>query len=206
MLGCAGDRLDPTPNLDRLAARGVRMTGAHCPFPLCCPSRATYVTGQYGHNNGVRHNTGPHGGFKSLVEPGNNIVAFGEAIQVKLDEAKAMRRAVKDNKVVMQLGHHMNSMPELHKAREIYQSGALGKVPLIRGYIDRTNAYPEWQFYTDYFIQDLPADATPENIDWKRFLANSPNPNLAFDAERFFRWRCPPIFPRVGRTGFWRGC
>jgi predicted dehydrogenase len=108
---------------------------------------------------------------------------------VKLDEAKRMRAAVKDNGVVMQLGHHMNSIPTMHKAREIFRSGALGKVPLVRSYIDRTNTFPEWQFYTDYGIQECPKDATPENIDWKRFVANSPHPERPFDAERFFTWR-----------------
>jgi predicted dehydrogenase len=108
---------------------------------------------------------------------------------VKVDEAKAMRAAVKDNKVVMQLGHHMNSLPTLTKAKEIFASGALGKLPLVRTYIDRTNSFPEWQFYTDYGIQQRPADATEENIDWKRFVANSPHPDRPFDPERFFTWR-----------------
>lgn len=108
---------------------------------------------------------------------------------VTLDEAKRMRAAVKDNKVVMQLGHHMNSVPAMHKAREIFRSGALGKVPLVRTYIDRSSSFPVWQFYTDYSIQELPKDATPENIDWKRFVANSPSPDRPFDPERFFTWR-----------------
>lgn len=107
-----------------------------------------------------------------------------------LAEAKQMRQAVKENRVVMQLGHHMNSLPHMHKAREIFQSGQLGKVPLIRAYIDRTRTTPEWKFYTDYEITQLPADATAENIDWKRFVAKSSNPNQPFDPERFFTWRC----------------
>jgi predicted dehydrogenase len=106
-----------------------------------------------------------------------------------LDEAKKMRAAVKANKVVLQLGHHMRSLPALHKAREIFKSGALGKLPLVRSYIDRTASFPEWQFYTDYSIQERPKDATPENIDWKRFLANAPNRDRPFDPERFFTWR-----------------
>ncbi len=107
----------------------------------------------------------------------------------KLADAKKMRKAVKDNKVVMQLGHHMNSIPEMHKAREILKSGGLGKLPLVRSYIDRTSSFPEWKFYTDYEIQELPKDATPENIDWKRFISNSAHPDRPFDPERFFTWR-----------------
>lgn len=106
-----------------------------------------------------------------------------------LAEAKEMRAAVKENKVVMQLGHHMNSIPQMMKAREIYQSGALGKVPLIRGYIDRTSDHPEWQFYTDYSIIEMPKDAGPDTIDWKRFIAHTAHPDRPFDAERFFTWR-----------------
>lgn len=106
-----------------------------------------------------------------------------------LAEAKQMRAAVKDNQVVMQLGHHFNSQPQLHKAREIFQSGQLGKVPLVRTYIDRTSSYPEWKFYTDYGIQEMPKDASAETIDWKRFLANAPHQDRPFDPERFFTWR-----------------
>ena len=60
----------------------------------------------------------------------------------QLADAKKMRAAIKDNKVVMQLGHDYNSMPAYHKAREIFRSGALGKVPLIRTYIDRAGDPP----------------------------------------------------------------
>jgi predicted dehydrogenase len=105
-----------------------------------------------------------------------------------LPEAKAIRKAVRDNKVTLQLGHHQNSDPYFIKAREIYQSGQLGKVALVRTYIDRTSAWPEWQFYTAYNIQETPADATPSTIDWKRFVANAPE--IPFDVQRFFRWRC----------------
>ncbi len=105
----------------------------------------------------------------------------------KLEDAKRMRAALKANKTVMQLGHNYNSMAQFHKAREIYRSGELGKVAAVRLYIDRTGAFPEWQFFQTYENPVMPADASARTIDWERFTANATK--RPFDAERFFLWR-----------------
>ena len=105
----------------------------------------------------------------------------------KLEDAKRMRAALKENKTVMQLGHNYNSMAQFFKAREIFRSGELGKVAAIRLYIDRTGAFPEWQFFQTYENPVMPKDASPETIDWARFTANATK--RPFDAERFFLWR-----------------
>jgi len=42
-----------TPHLDRLAAEGARLRNCFCTNSLCAPSRATILTGQYSHRNGV---------------------------------------------------------------------------------------------------------------------------------------------------------
>ena len=45
-----------TPNLERLARRGMVFSNATCPTPFCSPSRASIVTGQYPHHHGIVYN------------------------------------------------------------------------------------------------------------------------------------------------------
>jgi len=47
VMGCAGDRIVRTPNLDRLAAGGVRFAATYCGSPLCVPSRMTFLTSRH---------------------------------------------------------------------------------------------------------------------------------------------------------------
>src|SRR5437016_2303956 len=47
---------DRTPNLNRLAASGVRFEHAYTPQSLCAPARASMLTGLYPHAHGVRYN------------------------------------------------------------------------------------------------------------------------------------------------------
>jgi N-acetylglucosamine-6-sulfatase len=61
------DDLAAMPAVRRLIVRqGTSFANSFASFPLCCPSRATFLTGQYAHNHGVEDNRPPLGGYYAL--------------------------------------------------------------------------------------------------------------------------------------------
>ena len=66
--------LDPTPTIDSLAREGIVFDNAFCTNSICTPSRASIITGQYAHTNGV-------------FDLGGNITPENQALPILMREA-----------------------------------------------------------------------------------------------------------------------
>jgi len=66
---------DRMPRLQEFARQGLSFTRSYVAQPLCGPSRASILTGQYAHNHGVLHNDTPNGGFATFRQSEGSTLA-----------------------------------------------------------------------------------------------------------------------------------
>jgi len=83
VLGCYGHPMIRTPNLDRLAADGVRFSDAYTNSPICVPARASLATGRYPHeirfwDNGIPYDGSVPSWHHRLRAAGHEVVSIGK--------------------------------------------------------------------------------------------------------------------------------
>lgn len=98
----------------------------------------------------------------------------------KLDEGQAVIDTQRKSGKVLEVGSQRVSSVVTLKAKELYESGVIGKLIMVETWMDRHSSNGAWQY-------SIPTDASAETVDWDRFLGDAPK--HAFDAVRFFRWR-----------------
>ncbi len=81
-LACYGSKVNQTPNLDRMAAEGVRFSDFYVPMPYCAPSRAALLTGRYPFRSGMTSNPAPDSGINDMGLPSSEIT-IAEALKTR---------------------------------------------------------------------------------------------------------------------------
>jgi predicted dehydrogenase len=98
-----------------------------------------------------------------------------------LEEAKAVREAVRTSGVVFQLGHQGRQRDLNHKARDLLSRDILGKISLIETTTNRNEVEGLWKAVEG-------EQAQRENIDWELFQGPTAGKH-PFSPERYYGWR-----------------
>ncbi len=98
----------------------------------------------------------------------------------KISEGFSVVEAHRASGKVMQVGSQRVSSIGYAKARELYQSGEIGKLNMVNAVYDRQSAIGAWEY-------TMPNDASPETVDWNRYIEAMNK--IPFDPKKFFWWR-----------------
>jgi len=98
----------------------------------------------------------------------------------KISDGLPVIAAQKKTGKPMQVGSQLVSSIVNHKAKEVYQSGAIGLLNCIEASTDRQSALGAWEY-------TMPTDGSPESVDWDRYIEGMAK--MPWDPKKFFWWR-----------------
>ena len=113
------------------------------------------------------------------MNAGKDVYCEKPMVQVVSDGHAVIETQKKTNRV-LQVGSQGVSSIFNAKAKDLLAAGKIGKLNMVEAWINRRTPIDAWQY-------SIPPDATPERIDWDRFLGKAPK--VKFDPIRLFRWR-----------------
>ena len=113
------------------------------------------------------------------LNAGKDVYCEKPMIQ-KIEEGRRVIDAAKKSGRIFQVGSQYASALSFQKIGSLLKSGAIGELNMVEAWLDRNTAMGAWQY-------SIPPDATPQTVDWDRYLGNAPK--RPFEPIRLFRWR-----------------
>lgn len=113
------------------------------------------------------------------MKAGKDVYCEKPMVQ-QLEQGKQVIETAQKTNRIFQVGSQRVSSIVYKKAKDLLAAGAIGELNMVEAWWDRSSAIGAWQY-------SVPPDASPETVDWDRFLGDAPK--RPFDPLRFFRWR-----------------
>jgi predicted dehydrogenase len=116
---------------------------------------------------------------KEAVKKGKAVYCEKPMVH-KIGEGLGVVEAQKASNKIVQVGSQRVSSIGYAKAKELYQSGEIGKLNMVNAVYDRQSAIGAWEY-------TMPNDASPGTVDWEKYIEGMNK--IPFDPKKFFWWR-----------------
>lgn len=189
-LGCYGYHRDTTPNIDALAADGVRFTNVYASDVPCLPSRTALITGTFGIRNGVVNHGGAAADLRSLGAKRGFISAYARRSWAGLFYGAGWHTA------------SISSFPFRHSA-SWWNNGFMEAMNLMRGFgaeradqvlpgtldwLERRGRADQWFLHVHLWDPHTPYNTPPE---YGNPFASDPVPAWHTEDVRARNWALP---------------
>lgn len=199
-LGCYGYHRATSPNIDRLAAQGVRLDRCYTSDSPCLPSRSALISGRFGIHNGAIS----HGG--TTADP--FLDGAGRSWNTRLAAtswAMRMRAAGLYTATISSFGERHSAYHWYAGFNEVLNVGKRGieradeVLPLAAGWLERHGRQEDWFLHVHLWDPHTPY-RTP--ADYGEPFAESPLPEWLTEDVRGAHWRLPGPHSAQEVTGF----
>jgi arylsulfatase len=155
-LGCYGQKRYSTPNIDSIAANGVRFTDFHSSQPVCSASRASLLTGCYANRIGIHGALGP---------AAKNGIHDDEVLLSEMLKSKGYKTCAVGK---WHLGHHQKFLPLQH-GFDRYLGLPYSNDMWPHGPVVKPGTFPELPLIRDNEIIDSDVDAQDQSKLTKQY-------------------------------------